>query len=294
MERLIPLIFLTLPLLGIAQVNREEADAQFTAEKWEAAASSYKKYLKKNSSDSSAWFNLAQSQVQLADYSKAIESYTKAEETNFNANFISFGLAKTYALMENQTEALKVLGQAAENGFPAYTRLKNAKEFSAYRDSQEYQKTLEKIRLNAYPCLSSGQYRHFDFWVGEWDVYVGQQKVGENNITMATGGCAVHESYTTAGNYAGQSINYFDPIDKKWHQHWVGAAGDVYNYLETDRGDGMLRFESPFMNAQGQISLSRLTFTLNDDGTVRQLFEGSTDNGQSWSPAFDGLYKKKD
>ncbi|MEM1409036.1 MAG: hypothetical protein AAGG59_19785, partial [Bacteroidota bacterium] len=152
---------------------------------------------------------------------------------------------------------------------------------------------LDKIKGNAYPCLSASDYRHFDFWLGTWDVFASGRKAGVNVISMAEGGCAIHENYTTAGNYSGQSINYYDPIDEKWHQHWVGSGGDVYNYLETKRDTGMLQFESKFMGPGGQIGLSRLTFTLNDDGTVRQLFESSVDDGKTWSTAFDGLYKKQ-
>lgn len=147
---------------------------------------------------------------------------------------------------------------------------------------------------NQYPCENDAKYRHFDFWLGEWDVYVNGNKVGGNSITKAVGGCAIHEDYTTAQGYAGQSINYYDPIDKKWHQHWVGSTQDVYNYLEVDKKEGMLQFESPFWNPQNdQISTSRLTFTLNEDGTVRQLFETSTDKGKTWTTGFDGLYKRK-
>ncbi len=171
--------------------------------------------------------------------------------------------------------------------------MKNDKEFSAYSETDGFKEVLEKVKNNAYPCLTGKDYRHFDFWLGEWDVYANGRKVGDNSITMAQGGCAIHENYVTAGNYAGQSINYYDPIAKKWHQHWVGSGGDVYNYLETKREEGLLQFESDFMGANGQISLSRLTFTLNEDGTVRQLFEASTDEGKTWTIGFDGLYKKK-
>ena len=89
------------------------------------------------------------------------------------------------------------------------------------------------------------------------------------------------------------AINFYDPIDKLWHQHWVGSGSDTYNYLETKRDKGLLQFESKFMNPGGNITLSRLTFTLREDGTVRQLFESSSDDGKTWTPAFDGIYKKK-
>ena len=125
-------------------------------------------------------------------------------------------------------------------------------------------------------------------------MYAGGQKGGENSITMTKGGCVIHENYVTSGNYAGQSINFHGPIDNLWHQHWVGSSGNTYNYLETKRNKGLLQFESEFMNPGGSITRSRLTFRLNDDGTVRQLFEGSSDGGNTWTSAFDGLYKRKE
>ena len=99
--------------------------------------------------------------------------------------------------------------------------------------------------------------------------------------------------YITARNYAGQSINFYSPTDKKWYQHWVGSSGHVYNYVETKREEGLLQFESDYLTSKGNIVISRLTFTLNDDGTIRQLFESSSDDGETWTPAFDGLYKRK-
>jgi len=36
----------------------------------------------------------------------------------------------------------------------------------------------------------------------------------------------------------------------------------------------------------------RISWTPNEDGTVRQLWEVSKDSGDSWSILFDGLYEK--
>jgi len=201
-------------------------------------------------------------------------------------------LAKIYAKTNNETQMLVVLNEAADNGLPSFKRIKNDLDFAAYKESEGFKKVIERMYNNAYPCSADQKHRHFDFWLGTWDVYVGDQKVGLNKITKAQGGCAIHENYTTDRVYSGQSINYYDPIDKKWHQHWVGSSGDVYNYLETKQGPGLLQFESKFMQQDAEITLSKLTFTLNPDGTVTQLFESSSDEGMTWTEAFNGLYKK--
>ena len=36
-----------------------------------------------------------------------------------------------------------------------------------------------------YPCMENPKARVFDFWLGTWEVFVKDQKVGENVITMA-------------------------------------------------------------------------------------------------------------
>ncbi|MEO9870079.1 tetratricopeptide repeat protein [Ekhidna sp.] len=271
----------------------QNANKKFGNQEWESAAKDYTEHLKKNGTDSSAWYSLAFCQMKMREYDKSIENFQKAKETNFNPVFVDFNLSKAYALKGDTQDMYSALESAAQNGLPTYTRLISDKEFEQYQDSDRFQKILKKVELNAYPCLSNSNFRHFDFWIGEWDVYANGRKAGVNSITKAKGGCAIHENYTTAGNYSGQSINFYSPVDKKWHQHWVGSSGDVYNYIETKREEGLLQFVSEFMGPQGSITLSRLTFTLNEDGTVRQLFESSSDDGKTWTPAFDGLYKRK-
>lgn len=155
--------------------------------------------------------------------------------------------------------------------------------------------SLQAQTPSPYPCLDSEVRRHFDFWLGEWEVFAGDQKAGESSITLAEGGCAIHESYTTAKGYSGQSINYYDPIAKKWRQNWVGSSGDVGIYEETDsRTKGSMQFIARQMDARGAIQLNRMTFTYDPNAdTVRQFIEGSSDEGQTWTHSFDGLYKRK-
>ena len=40
---------------------------------------------------------------------------------------------------------------------------------------------------SANPCLQSEKMKEFDFWVGNWDVYVKGKKVGENLVEKGSG-----------------------------------------------------------------------------------------------------------
>lgn len=293
MTKFLPVLLLLVSPTLFSQTLKESADASFKDAKYEPAIKDYLKYLKTNSKDSSAWYNLGISAMHLKQYDKAIEYLKKAQDNNYPPSFTNYNIAKAYALNNNADLAIQTLQVGADNGAVAYKKISEDPAFDNLRNKEGYKEAMAKIKLSAYPCLQDENRRHFDFWVGEWDVYARGQKAGENSITLANGGCVIHESYTTAGNYSGQSMNYYDPMDKKWHQHWVGAMGDIYNYIETDKSEGRLQFESKFMNQQGEISISRMTFTLNEDGTVRQLMESSTDDGKTWQIAFDGLYKRK-
>jgi tetratricopeptide (TPR) repeat protein len=280
----------------VAQENlKQSAQTKFNNQEWEASAKDYKKYLKKNNTDSSAWYSLAVSQLRMEQYQESVKSFKEAKRTNFSPTFVLYNMGKAYAFLEDQSNMINSLKEGAELGLSAYSLLLTDPAFSKYQEDKAFIEILSKVRINSFPCLSTEENRHFDFWLGEWDVFLPNgTQAGSNSITLDEAGCAINERYTARGAFGGQSINFYDPGDKKWHQYWVGSRGGVLNYSEIKKEEGLLQFLAEVVNpADGSISHSRLTFTLNEDGTVRQLFENSTDDGKNWTAAFDGLYKKK-
>ena len=290
--RILVLLFCLMAVQLQAQSSREAADGQYTNEQWAEAAKGYQQYLKTNEQDSSAWFRLANCQLKLGEYEASLKNFDRAVAGNFYPGYTLYTKSKVYALQDKQSSAFESLQQALDRGFGNFRLMEQDPEWTAYQQDEKFLALVDACKVNTYPCLSDSVRRHFDFWLGEWDVYVNGAKVGENSITMANGGCALHESYTTPGTYTGQSINYFDKLDNKWHQTWVGSAGGVLDYVETERGPGMIQFQCDYRDQQGNVVKSRLTFTQNEDGTVRQFFENSKD-GESWTPGFDGLYQPK-
>lgn len=45
-------------------------------------------------------------------------------------------------------------------------------------------------------------------------------------------------------------------------------------------------------NSKKQIIYNRITWTPNDNGTISQHWQTSSDQGNNWHTAFDGLYEK--
>jgi quercetin dioxygenase-like cupin family protein len=139
------------------------------------------------------------------------------------------------------------------------------------------------------PCAAP-EYREFDFWIGEWDVFTPDGKVaGHNRIEAIEGGCGLQENWIGAGGGTGRSINSFSPADRQWHQYWLGSGGGILNLSGTFAGD-TLTLRGDTKRAGGVTIAERLQFTRNADGSVRQFWQQSRDGGKTWSVAFDGKY----
>lgn len=139
-----------------------------------------------------------------------------------------------------------------------------------------------------YRC-DGPEHDQFDFWLGEWEVHEWGGERSEspaiNRITKSLDGCTVREEYEH-GRYAGASLNFYDRFDGRWHQTWIDNGGTPL-YLVGGLEDGkMVLSDSP---DDGR-PWSRITWTPQDDGTVRQTWEVSRDGGETWSAQFDGHY----
>ena len=143
----------------------------------------------------------------------------------------------------------------------------------------------------AAPC-DDPQHRAFDFWIGEWQVKTLDGKLaGVNRLEREYGGCVLHERYDTGRGYSGESLNIFDAGRKVWHQTWVDTSGTLL-VLEGGLREEKMVLEGQTVAADGQVTNHRITWTPNQDGSVRQLWE-STDATGKWITAFDGRYTRK-
>ncbi|MFO1503903.1 MAG: hypothetical protein U1F39_08835 [Steroidobacteraceae bacterium] len=142
------------------------------------------------------------------------------------------------------------------------------------------------------PSACTGEvYRAFDFWLGEWRVTAGGALAGHNRIESILGGCALLETWRGAKGGQGRSINAYDAGRGVWHQTWVDGHGEVL-ILEGGWHDGAMRLEGVQRTTSGTSHRARITWTPNDDHSVRQLWETSADDGRTWRVEFDGRYER--
>jgi len=147
-------------------------------------------------------------------------------------------------------------------------------------------------------CESDPAYKTLDFWLGDWDVFVGDKKVGTNRIEKILKGCAIVENWKDASGEEGKSLFYYQKMIDKWSQVWVtenamipGGVKEKYLTLRLD--DGGLRFQGAIPIQGGRSYIDRTTLTPLKDGRVRQVIEVSRNKGMEWETAFDAIYVKK-
>ncbi|MCZ6871012.1 MAG: hypothetical protein O7G84_16030 [Gammaproteobacteria bacterium] len=138
----------------------------------------------------------------------------------------------------------------------------------------------DPIGLGAGEPLRQRCHRAFDFWVGDWEVFLADgRRAGENRISVREGGCLLLEEWKGAAGSTGTSMNYYDPMSRRWVQVWMGAgsliriSGVVVEGSMSLVGEIVVRSHAtlPF----------RGTWTPMKDGRVRQFFEHSEDGGES-------------
>ncbi len=136
----------------------------------------------------------------------------------------------------------------------------------------------------ALPRCDAPEYRQFDFWIGEWDAYNAKgQLAGHSLIEPVYGGCGVRENWKSK-NISGGSLNMYDRNQDLWIQNWIDSTGGRIDFTGGWNGTSMV-----LTGADIDGDTHRMTFTPNDDGSVRQHGEGLIDG--EWATEYDFTYR---
>lgn len=147
-------------------------------------------------------------------------------------------------------------------------------------------------QTNSCNCCTE-KHAEFDFWVGTWTVTnPDSTPAGKNTIDKIQDNCLLRENWTSSqGNFTGTSSNFYNSQTQQWEQVWLDNQGGNLHLKGNRVGNQMILQSDELKNTKGEPFIHRITWTLNDDGSVRQYWETIT-NGKEIVVAFDGLYKK--
>ena len=136
---------------------------------------------------------------------------------------------------------------------------------------------------------SSPEYRQFDFWLGEWDVYQGDKLAGRNSIRSILNGCAVIEEWSGTGGFKGSSLNFYNSGTKRWHQTWIDSQGQSLA-LEGQFEAGSMVLQNL---AEENAARHRITWTPMPDKSIRQHWQVRDKPDAEWRTLFDGKYSPR-
>jgi len=135
--------------------------------------------------------------------------------------------------------------------------------------------------------------RQFDFWIGEWEVVEFQHPdsvVASARIEPILGACALRESYQGRNGLTGQSLSSYDGTRRVWHQSWVTNRGQLL-LIEGRMDGGRMLLSGAYPGTAAKSGRIRGIWQPVNGG-VRETAETSADDGKTWRPLFDLLFRK--
>ena len=261
--------------------------------KWTEAETAFASIVKSEPKNGRAWFMLGFSRHSQDKFSDAIKAFEK--NVKIAKNPISmYNIAASYSRLGKSDKSFEWLEKALNNGAAFRVNLDTDKDFNKVRADARFAKMKEIVKQKRNPCMYSKESRQFDFWLGDWDVYVGKNKVGENLIELDTQGCTLVENWKNNGGGMGKSLNVYNVAKKKWQQFYVSGQGGVFlfegDFRENDKN---MYFTAETTAPNGGKVMHIFEFFDLPDKTVQQRWKQSTDEGKTWNTVWDSIYKKK-
>lgn len=202
--------------------------------------------------------------------------------------------AREHVRSGDEDAAIAVLNGLAQGGFTAVNAIVGDAELNTLAGVPDYDALVASMSAQAFPCEHNEKFREFDFWIGEWDVHVaGGALAGHNLITSEQRGCYLQEKWTSSTGGTGSSINYLDAASDEWVQIWNDSGGNQIHIRGGLTDEGMLLEGTIHYVANDTTVPFRGLWTPLDDGRVRQFFEQSNDDGETWVAWFEGFYSRK-
>lgn len=151
--------------------------------------------------------------------------------------------------------------------------------------------TLSALPVSQPPC-NVLEYRSFDFWIGDWDVYEVAElstRVAHTGVDSILGGCVLHEDYQQDDGMHGESFSIYDTTRKVWHQSWVTNRGRLL-WIEGPAKSGEIVLTGADLTPDGKVEQVRGTWKAVEGG-VRETAFTFLDGGKNWTPRFDLFFR---
>lgn len=283
--------------------SMQEAGALLQQQDWQGASVAYAKIVLDQPENGQAWQLLGYCLHANGDLDRALRVHQKAATFPAVRPVALYNVACVHALQGRTDQAFDFLRQAMEAGFddpnqygsdpdlrslhsdPRWEELgrklsgevtEEVVEEPIIQDVEGEDAAAMKKRGNAIALANLPAERRFDFWVGEWDVYLGDEKVTEWKVGKELDGKVIRQ----VGPYSMTVVNY-EPTTKKWLMTWMSTEGHHDVLTGGLEGDALVMHQKVVREAPGSIGRWVITdISKNYFATDWQL---SADKGKTWN-----------
>ncbi len=274
---------------------RTEVQIALSADKTDIATEKLRQILTLDPDDGATHYQLASLLMDNGgSLFDAAAHYERAGELGFQPQGVLYRLTRIYARTGRETLALEHAEQLAESGFGVPSLVDGHADLAAIQDHPRFMSALHQITAARFPCKADARRHDFDFWIGEWNVTAAGQLAGTNSIQPILGHCTLLEQWESSAGTFGKSFNYYDPGKNHWRQIWIDDTGNVIEFTGEARDGGIFYTAETINPADGSVTLHKFQFTQLENGIVRQYWETSTDDGETWTAIWDGRYERRD
>lgn len=278
---------------GAGADERSDALAALSESRFDEAIGHYQRLVTADPADGESRYRFGIALMSVDRLDQAATQFEAASELGYQSMGADYRLARIRAREGSQEAALDKLESIAAAGFPSVKLIADEADFRSIRASDRYAAALAVVRDNRYPCRARAEHRGFDFWIGQWDVSAAGQTAGSSDVRLILGDCVVFENWESAAGMSGKSFNFYDAGERHWRQIWVDDTGSVIEFTGQMVDGAMLYTAMTRDPDSGEETRHKLTFTASEDGTVRQLWEQSVGDDETWQVAFDGRYERR-
>ncbi|CAN5424831.1 hypothetical protein BH10BAC4_BH10BAC4_09500 [soil metagenome] len=270
--------------------SMQTADSLFKAQNWNSASIAYEKITKANPNPKVGltFYRLGFSLYALGNYAKSIPAFSKAINISGNPQ-VMFSLSCAYNKIDKKDSSLLWLDAAATKGFNQYQTIVEEEALRNLKDNGKFKMVLQKIKVNAMPCLALPEYRSLDFWLGKWKVTDTKSgnPAGTSSIELILDECVIFENWYPITGFAGKSFSLYNLQEKKWKQTYVSADGTLAEYTGEQKNNSLVLTLKSTDN-----QMHRMVLYKDTENRVRQIGDQSSDNGKTWITEFDLTYSK--
>ncbi len=278
------------PQAAAAQQSTARADSLFARGSWREAADAYERVTKADPNGGQAWMQLGESYLKLHRLDDALAAYATAERLKFRPWMNVVNQARVMAEKRDDAQVLALVQRVITAGVGGSLRpyVLGASEFGRLANDARWKALIAQLS-----ACGSEPYRQFDFWIGDWDVYLAAGGLaGHNSVTREQDGCVLVEHWTgSGGGSTGTSFNYYDVRDQRWHQLYLDNSGNAgaFPAMAGALQDGKMVMLTDDTNN----TLSRWTWYVMSPGKVKQMAELSKDHGKTWQITWNSVYVKR-